>query len=39
MHYRGEDMRMYTEIAKQYAVFWKDPVKYKADASKHLRMW
>jgi hypothetical protein len=39
MDYRGEDMVMYTEIAKQFEIMWKDPEKYKADASKHLRMW
>ena len=39
MQYRGEDMSVFPEIAKQYEIMWKDPEKYKADASKHLRMW
>ena len=39
MTYRGEDMQMYTEIAKQYEIMWKDPEAYKEKASKHLRRW
>ena len=39
MAYRGEDMRIYPEIAKQYEIMWKDPEAYKEKASQHLRRW
>lgn len=39
MTYRGEDMQMYTEIAKQHEIMWKDPEAYKEKASQHLRRW
>ena len=37
MEYRGEDMRIYTEIAKQYEIMWKNPEAYKVGNDKILR--